>query len=243
MAVMPPDDPPTESIRALQVATAALIADAHLLDEEALRAPSLLPNWSRAHVLAHLAQNAAGGTRLLDGVLSGTPGWEYRNLEVRARDIEDGSHAPFGVLVDDLETTAHAFGQVCAGLSAADWSVPVTWTTGHRSPACHVVISRLFEVQIHHIDLDLGYSVADWSGDFTALVLDAVVEAYVTHADFPPLTIQLDGHEQRRIGAGPLVTTVTGSRAEVLAWLLGRTAGRELGVHGSDHLPALPDLY
>jgi len=48
----------------------------------------------------------------LDGAFSGTPGWEYHDLDVRARDIEDGSHAPVGVLVDDLETTAHAAGTV-----------------------------------------------------------------------------------------------------------------------------------
>ena len=180
----------------------------------------------------------------LDRAFSGTPGWEYHDLDVRARDIEDGSHAPVGVLVDDLETTAHAFDHACARLSANDWSVPVTWTTGHRNPASDVVTSRLFEVEIHHIDLDLGHSVADWSDGFTTLVLDAVVEACATRVDFPRLTIQLDEHnQQRHVGTGPSATTVAGSRAEVLTWLLGRTTGPALRVHGSDQLPALPDLY
>ena len=37
--------------------------------DEDVRQPSLLPGWTRAHVLAHIAQNADGISRTLDGVL------------------------------------------------------------------------------------------------------------------------------------------------------------------------------
>ena len=39
-------------------ATQRLLDDARLIPEADLRAPSLLPGWTRAHVLAHVARDA-----------------------------------------------------------------------------------------------------------------------------------------------------------------------------------------
>ena len=39
-------------------ATARLLATARTLDDDAVRAPSPLPGWTRGHVLTHVARNA-----------------------------------------------------------------------------------------------------------------------------------------------------------------------------------------
>ncbi len=44
--------------RELAEATERLLATAARLTDEDLRAPSLLPGWTRGHVLAHVARNA-----------------------------------------------------------------------------------------------------------------------------------------------------------------------------------------
>jgi hypothetical protein len=41
--------------------------------------PSLLPGWTRGHVLSHLARNAEGGTRLLGWARTGVPSYEYES--------------------------------------------------------------------------------------------------------------------------------------------------------------------
>lgn len=62
-----PADPSTHlAITALATATDRLLATVDGMTEAQFAAPSLLPGWSRAHVLAHLALNAKG----LGGVLT-----------------------------------------------------------------------------------------------------------------------------------------------------------------------------
>jgi len=195
-------------------------------------------------VLSHLAGNAEGGSRLLEGVASGVPGWEYVDLDSRAADIEEGSYAPIEMLVSRLEVTAQRFDDACAAVSPELWSTPVTWTTGHRNAASEVVALRLFEVEIHHVDLAAGRTFKDWPDELTTRVFTVVVDAFAARADVPALSIQLDGQDARHnLGHGSSPVVVSGARTDVLAWLLGRSAGRELRVDGGYPLPSIPDLY
>jgi uncharacterized protein (TIGR03083 family) len=52
-------------------ATQRLLDDARTLSEADLRAASLLPGWTRAHVLAHVARDADAMRNLLIGARSG----------------------------------------------------------------------------------------------------------------------------------------------------------------------------
>jgi len=236
--------PPTSTLRALHAATESLLLTVRGFTEADVRRPSLLPGWSRAHVLSHLAGNAEGGTRLLEGVVSGVPGWEYRDLESRAADIEIGSHALADVLVARVEATAQRFGDACEKLLPEQWAIPVTWTTGHQNAAREVVTSRLFEVEIHHVDLATGRTVDDWPDDLAATVFDAVVAAFTTRADFPTMTLHVEDHSDTRTfgdSSSPLV--VSGTRTDVLTWLLGRSNGHTLRVADGRSVPWIPGLY
>ena len=51
--------------RAAVAAHRRLLASASEMTDAECRAPSLLPGWSRGHVLAHWARNADGQTRML----------------------------------------------------------------------------------------------------------------------------------------------------------------------------------
>src|SRR5262245_48484994 len=50
--------------------------------------PSLLPGWSRAHVIAHLALNAEGMVGAVHGLRIGRPVPMYASNEQRDADIE-----------------------------------------------------------------------------------------------------------------------------------------------------------
>ena len=58
-----------DAVAGARAATAALLDHLDSLDD--LAAPSLLPGWTRAHVVAHLTGNARSHVRMLDGCLSG----------------------------------------------------------------------------------------------------------------------------------------------------------------------------
>ncbi len=56
-------------------------------------APSALPGWTRAHVVAHLALNAEGLAGALRGVLAGQAVPMYSSQERRDADIEELAQA------------------------------------------------------------------------------------------------------------------------------------------------------
>ena len=64
-------------------ATQRLLGTARVLAEPDLREPSLLPGWTRAHVLAHLAGSADAMRALLVGARSGQDRAAYPSAEAR----------------------------------------------------------------------------------------------------------------------------------------------------------------
>ena len=65
-------------------ATQRLLGTARLLTDPDLREPSLLPGWTRGHVLAHLAGNADAMRSLLAGARAGQDRPAYASAEARA---------------------------------------------------------------------------------------------------------------------------------------------------------------
>jgi maleylpyruvate isomerase len=86
--------PAEEALQDLKVAADRLAGAIGGLSDAAVRAPSLLPGWTRAHVLTYLACNAEGSTRLLGWARTGVPGYEYESMAARAAAIEAGAARP-----------------------------------------------------------------------------------------------------------------------------------------------------
>src|SRR5215472_7044541 len=80
-----------EAANELGTATDSLIESIGGLTDADARGPSLLPGWTRGHVLTHLARNADGGTRLLGWARTGIPSYEYESVAARAEAIEAGA--------------------------------------------------------------------------------------------------------------------------------------------------------
>ena len=72
----------------LDTATQRLIDEARMMASSDLRAPSLLPGWSRAHVLSHLARGADAMRNLLTGARAGQDRPAYASPQARNADIE-----------------------------------------------------------------------------------------------------------------------------------------------------------
>jgi maleylpyruvate isomerase len=63
--------------RAAVAAHRRMWASVSQMTDEDCRAPSLLPGWSRGHVLAHWARNADGQTRMLTAAIRGEVTAQY----------------------------------------------------------------------------------------------------------------------------------------------------------------------
>ncbi|MEU6815029.1 maleylpyruvate isomerase family mycothiol-dependent enzyme [Streptomyces sp. NPDC046860] len=215
-------------------ATDRLLSAASALDNAALAEPSRLPGWTRGHVLAHVARNADA----LVNVLGGRP--MYVSAEARDSDIERGAPRPLDVQLTDVRDSAARFD--AAGSAPGDWNRVVELRNGVTDVAARLPFRRWAEVELHHVDLGIGYELEDLPAEFTERESEVLALRFLGHPGVPP-TLLGDGTRAWSTGqeaADPEVT-VTGTPADLLGWLAGRRAGTALEVKGGE-LPALPPL-
>jgi maleylpyruvate isomerase len=233
-----------DSLDRLAVATGRLLATATTLSDAQVREPSLLPGWTRGHVLTHVARNADGLGNLLRWARTGTEIPMYPSAEARSADIEAGAGRPAAELAADVRGSAAAFADEAAAVSGDAWTVQVRALNGPPFPALGVLERRLSEVEIHHVDLGAGYVPGDWPGDFLIEALPRVALSFTGRDDTPRCVIWAEGAKDSfRIGpvqGGAPPVTINGQPADVLAWLLGRDRGTGLTVAGGGALPELP---
>ena len=159
-------------------ATQRLLDDARIVPEADLRAPSLLPGWTRAHVLTHVARNADAMRNLLAGVRSGQDRAAYASAQARDADIERGAAKE---LVDDLADSAMALRTIVKQLPDQAWQVRVRVLDSAPFPAAGLLTRRLVEVELHHCDLAVGYGPADWPAAFATMELTEPMRSQRQH--------------------------------------------------------------
>lgn len=155
----------------------AVLADAHhrLVDHlEAItgmpgatpETPCALPGWTRGHLLTHLARNADGLRRVLEGAERGESVEQYPGgSEARDAGIQAGVARAWEVLVADVRETAAALDAAIAGQQR--WDGGGVNSGGAPLPAAEVPFLRCREVLIHHVDLgDDGYGPDDWPAEY-----------------------------------------------------------------------------
>ncbi|MFD3522934.1 maleylpyruvate isomerase family mycothiol-dependent enzyme [Streptomyces sp. NPDC058653] len=221
-------------LESLHEATERLLTAAAGLDNASLGQPSRLPGWSRGHVLAHLARN---GDALVN-VLEGRP--MYPDDVTRDTDIARDAPRPLDVQVADVRATAEHFRRVAA--VPADWARTVELRNGVTDVAARLPFRRLVEIELHHVDLNIGRELEDLPDDFTDREIDFLTERFAGHPDVPPLALTSPGGRTWRTGrADGAPAAVTGPAADLMGWLAGRRDGSALKSSDSS-LPVLPPL-
>src|SRR6516225_10421530 len=115
----------SHSLDRLAAATDRLLATATALSDAQAREPSLLPGWTRGHVLSHIARNADGLRNLLIWARTGTETPMYASAESRSADIEAGAGRPAAALAADVGESAAAFAAEAAAMPDDAWTVQV----------------------------------------------------------------------------------------------------------------------
>ena len=238
-----PDDPAGTAMRLrarVTAATALLLTSAGQISDQQARQPSLLPGWSRGHLLTHLARNADSLRNLLTWARTGVTTPQYSTPDERSEGIERGAGRPAAELLADLEESAAALDEAAASLPDAAWAAQVGW--GHAG--WYTLWRRLTEVEIHHVDLGLSYSPADWPIAFATYSLEQYAAAPEVARSPAVLLRSSDAPLVIRIGppAQQPATTVTGPVRDLLTWLTGRSPGTGLSAEPTGPLPALPSL-
>ncbi|MEV8436848.1 maleylpyruvate isomerase family mycothiol-dependent enzyme [Actinosynnema sp. NPDC051121] len=214
-------------------ATEALYEVVAGLDLPALRGPSLLPGWSRAHVVTHLARNADALVNLLTWAKTGVEHPMYPSAADRDADIAEGAGRLPQLLRADLDAACQRFAAFARDLPPTAWEAEVAHPRSGPFLAHRVPWLRLREVWFHLVDLDGGVGFEDLPAELLEDFLEDAVGQYADRPDVPSVQVEAvfpDGRQRSWALTADSATSpeVSGAAADVLAWLTGRHSGARL---------------
>ncbi|MEV8509799.1 maleylpyruvate isomerase family mycothiol-dependent enzyme [Actinoplanes sp. NPDC051475] len=231
---------PMELLDVVKASTDRLMATAEELEEEELRQPSLLPGWSRAHVLTHLARGADSRRRLLLSARIDATIEQYPDEETREREINEGAQRPRSTILADLRTSAELLTEAIAQHPNDRWDELGCWLGARERPVREVVSTRLQELEIHHADLNAGYGHQAWPHWFVAEELQRTVDEMSDTDEVAPVTLHAtDTGTGYQVGNNATVV-IRGAQADLFAWLIGRSSGHRLLAEPGGVLPSPP---
>jgi len=170
--------------------------------------PSVLPGWTRAHVVAHLTNHALGTSRAILGLRNRQPTPIYDSNEARDLGIDHLATRSPSVLRERFLASVTDVYDALRHLTPDLRDLTVQRTPGGQVIAAdELVLMRWREVEIHHADLDAGFTHRDWSPEFVAYLLPIVKWDRAEEVD---------------------LTRVHGAPASLAWWLAGRGEGEGL---------------
>jgi maleylpyruvate isomerase len=209
------------------------------LDDTRAAEPSRLPDWSRAEVVTHLARNADAIRTLVDAARRDEVVSMYPSVEARAAGIAAGRGASADALRADLRRAHDRLVDAWEALPPEAWE-RVGRASVMRTMRDFVWVRRR-EVEVHHVDLDLGYEPSDWPVGFVGGALDEIFSSLPDRAtptrpmldlDYRVVTtdherawrVQLRGRDVRVMDddGGTADGEASGWGCDIVAWLYGR---------------------
>ena len=164
------------SVAGIRQAQATLLSRLTGLSDQQARQPCLLPGWTVGHLLTHVARNGDSLVRRFEGAIRGEVVDQYvGGAAGRQAEIESGAGRTAAELVEDIRRTNEAVDEICARMPTEAWSRMTRSVTGGEAPASYVALSRWREVEIHHVDLGLGYAPAEWPPELMEACLPGVL--------------------------------------------------------------------
>src|SRR4051794_23601998 len=167
---------PQDAFELLFDATQRLVRTVDGFVDGDLERPSLLPDWSRAHVIAHLALNAEALAGVLEGRTLPVPATMYRSDQARDSDIADLARAKHAELRKRFLAATTLLADAVDRFPDQHWPDSFERTPGGRTIRYAAIPGmRLREVEIHHVDLDARFDPRGWSDAFSAHLVSAMV--------------------------------------------------------------------
>jgi maleylpyruvate isomerase len=203
------------------------------LRDDELEAPSLLPGWTRRHLVAHVGYNARALARLVEWARTGVEMPMYASTDARKAEIELGSTLPARALRNLFDHAEVHLNVEWRDLTDAGWDAEVSDLDGRSFPVRETAWMRSREVWVHAVDLDNGGSYLDFPPDLLDALIADVLRSWERRSAVPDLMLAATDRPQPiRVGrpAGPVIS---GTTADLARWLTA-------GVPGAWPAPAGP---
>ena len=187
---------------------------------------SALPGWTKAHIVSHLARNADALVNLVTWAATGVVTPMYPSTDARGAQIEADVPQPADWLRERLRTSSARLLEQLDALAPAAWEALIETAQGRTVPASEIPWMRVRESFIHLVDLDLGFTFADFPGAVTDALLDDVTAALGARPECPAVLLEAtDRTESWTLGEpGAADPALRLPAWELLAWVTGRGA-------------------
>jgi maleylpyruvate isomerase len=223
----PLDTDLTETRHMVAEASDRYLATVAVLEEDTFGLPSVLPGWSVAHTIAHIASNATGISRAVRAAMAGEdPPWVYETNDSRDAEIDERAAWPVNRLRELNGASVSELQDVIG--RCPDGILDVLLPRVIDGPSWSVrdwIGARWREVEIHHTDLGVGYTREQWTDEFVDYLTRVAV--FDRESELA-LTLRSPEGDVEIAGGGPVIS---GSRRDLLWWLIGRGEGE--GVSGN----------
>lgn len=196
------------------------------LSDDALRAPSLLPDWTRAHVIAHVSYNAHAIARLMKWANTGNETPMYSSWEARNAEIEHGAALAPKDLRDLYQDSAAQLDAAWRDTPPDAWEHQVKTAQGRTVPASETVWMRTREIWIHTVDLDNGATFDQLPANVLKRLLQEITGAWQSRGDGKDLLLKAsDASSVLEFGdlSSDNPEVISGTLADVTAFATGRS--------------------
>jgi len=203
----------------LTAATQRLLGDTIALGNDDWQTLTPLPGWSRAHVATHLAHHGLALAGMATSIAQNHEPVTWRTMQTDA-DLNAGACRRALELQEALDQSSAALMDAFDAMDDTAWAVPIITSQGSL-PASVLIVDRLNQVLIHHVDLNLGFDLTDISPDLTRMLVQWNLFRTTPRYAQIELTIVADEGFSASVGEGKAVT-VRGNETNILGWLTGR---------------------
>lgn len=228
--------PLDEQLAIARSGTAYFVQHLARISDDDLAGASLLPDWSRKHLVAHVGYNAAALCNLMTWASTGLPTPMYSSPAQRNKEIDEGSTLGAQALRNLVDHTAARLDEAWRNLPTEKWEAQVKTIQGRTVPATETAWMRTREVWLHAIDLGAGGSFADLPEAVLVDLFGDIIGAWKRKGSGADLRLITPA------GSTDVDPDFTGDRIEVrgtlsavVGWMAGRTVD---GVQSSTEVTA-----
>lgn len=164
----------------------------------------------------------------------------YKSNDDRAREIEEGAKLTITQLLEDFRETSSNLWNAIDSMAPEALRAVVKSARGRDIPASEIVWMRNREVWVHAVDLGTSASFAQFPESLLDALISEAASSFCARDDAPSLKlIASDGAGSWLISNSGEPSDVEGPKAELLAWMIGRSRGDGLRFATQDNLPVV----
>lgn len=215
-------------LAAARLGEAAFRRELSRVDDAGFDAPTLLPGWTRRHLVAHVGYNARALSRLVVWADTGVETPMYASPEARNAEIDLGATLSPRALRSLAEHAAIELDVRWRDLPEDRWAAPVRTAQGREVPVRETLWLRQREVWLHAVDLGAGLRVRDLPEDFLVRLLPDVLSAWARRGEGTGLRL-VSGGRAWGADAASSSSVVFGALPDLVAWATGRSSDPTAG--------------